>query len=379
MNESISNKLNQFVKKADVDGALNWIATLHAEDSKSLPKMIFKAFRAYESTDYEWGSRAAKTASANIELLVAALYATAGLTDIKRVGAFRHPEFETLKRIITLFKPAWIDAWANWLLDDSPRLFRLIHPLYIAGYCKKPQTDSYIFGMIDTLVYHHGSDETLFEGIVACPEILQTDVWRLFEIEGGGEFSLAAKDKYANSIWATTLKQLSEQGHLSRSRLLDASLDTLKQDFAQFRAGWFSRFFTAMTPTDDELASRANRLLLLLGSQIPPTVSFALKNLLILEKKKLLDVEAFLSHVEAPLQANTKATVMLALRILTSLAKRHSDKSEQIALCCADAIIFDNADVQKKVFDIIDKYGNHGDQQLIDTLQLNVDFIVPSL
>lgn len=372
MSESVSNTLNQYVEAADVDGVLNWIATLAAEDSKLLPKMIFKAFKLYQTLGYEWAAK-------GVSVLCAALYATANLTDIKRTDGFRSPEFETLKRIITLFKPTWLDAWAEWLLEDSPWQFRLIHPLVVGGYCQKPQTDAYIFGMIDTLVYHHGSHETLFERIVACPDILQTDVWRLFEIEGGGEFSLAAKDKYANGVWANTLKALSDQGHLSRSRLLDACLNTLEQDFAQFRASWFSRFFTSLEPTLDELASRANSLMLLLGSQIPPTVSFALKNLNILEKKQLLDVEVFLTHVEAPLQANTKATIMLALRILTSLAKRHSNKAAQIALHSAGAIIFDNGDVQKKVFDIIDKYGIHGDQALMNTLQLNVDFVVPSL
>ncbi len=66
------------------------------------------------------------------------------------------------------------------------------------------------------------------------------DVWRFFEVEGGGEDSLANYEKYCKTnreSWAGRLKRFSEEGKLDRQRLLDASLDASDRDFAQYRAG----------------------------------------------------------------------------------------------------------------------------------------------
>ena len=86
------------------------------------------------------------------------------------------------------------------------------------------------------------------------PDLLIDDVWRIFEVEGGGENSLAAHDKYCpDSVsWRAALVELSNDGALSRERLLDTSLDALQRGFAQFRAQWYSALHEALRPTDDE-------------------------------------------------------------------------------------------------------------------------------
>ena len=65
------------------------------------------------------------------------------------------------------------------------------------------------------------------------PDLLVEDVWRVFEVEGGGENSLAAYDKYssAENRWRTALVELGNDGSLDRERLLDASLDALQRGF----------------------------------------------------------------------------------------------------------------------------------------------------
>src|SRR5262249_43927225 len=136
---------------------------------------------------------------------------------------------------------------------------------------------------------------------------------------------LAARDKYAHKpegTWLHTLVALACEGKLARDRLLDASLDALGRDFAQFRAGWFSRFHEALEPTHEERASRAERYLHLLGSRIPPTISFALKALAILDKAGQLPPQTVVEAVSPALAARQKGTVLAGLKLLDRAAKQ---------------------------------------------------------
>ena len=143
--------------------------------------------------------------------------------------------------------------------------------------------------------------------IRSTPDIRDEDVWRLFEVEGGGELSLATFDKYIGGKlaggWASALVELAADGTLSRDRLLDESLCALERDFAQFRAGWFSRFHEQLEPTLEERAVRRDQYLGLLGSSIPPTVSFAVKAIGVLDKADKLTSEDVLAHIRPVLQA----------------------------------------------------------------------------
>ena len=103
----------------------------------------------------------------------------------------------------------------------------------------------------------------------------------MFEVEGGGENSLAAHDKYtmAEKSWSHALLALAADGTLDRDQLLDASLAALERGFAQFRAQWFSAFHEALGPTLGERAFRVDRYISLSASSVGPTVSMALKAL----------------------------------------------------------------------------------------------------
>src|SRR5262249_24610029 len=150
------------------------------------------------------------------------------------------------------------------------------------------------------------------------PTFLKEDLWRLFEIEGGGEYSLANREKYARpeGQWCTTLVQLAAQQKLPRGRLLDASLEALERDFAQFRAGWFSRFHDMLQPPLEERAAVVERYLQLLASHNPPTVSFALASLKTLENAKTLSAASVVEHIQPALGARHKSTVSTALHLL---------------------------------------------------------------
>jgi len=379
----VNATLEQMFELKSAEHVIKQLKNSSDEERTELSKLVPKAIKQSSKIYWDWNleQKTRDEERRKIEVLSIVLYVTSNLTEVKKAGWLAIPDIESIKNIFEAFKPKWVDDWVNWILEENPRRFDLIYPLVKEGYCKKPTTDNYVLGMIESINYERKTDQVLVDSIRLSIKDLKDDIWRIFEVEGGGEFSLAAHDKYSHELnsWDNALRLLSEEGTLSRDRLLDSSLEALGKDFAQFRASWFSRFFTSLKPSLEEIEARASKLILLMGSQIPPTVSFALKNLHSLEKNKLLAPDKFLNYVEPTLNAKTKSTVMLSLRILESIAKRNNGKADEIALASTHAIIFDNAEVQKKVFDLIDKYGNPKDENIIETLKLNADFIVPSL
>ena len=237
--------------------------------------------------------------------------------------------------------------------------------------CKRPESDAIILGY-----YSHWSGTRTEDSKSA---LLNGDVWRFFEVEGGGEDSLANHDKFlkrGQESWADRIKRYADEGLLDRQRLLDASLDALDRDFAQYRAGWYSRFHVLMAPDADEMAMRSDRYLRLLSSSIPPTVSFALRHVQKLDKAGAIDAEDLLSALEPALQARAKGTVTAALKLLLSAAKRKPELKHEAAAKAVLVLIFEDAGVQTKALDAVEALGA---EKVSDELANYVDLVAPSV
>ncbi|MEO0917092.1 MAG: DUF6493 family protein, partial [Pseudomonadota bacterium] len=253
-------------------------------------------------------------------------------------------------------QPDWIDAWVTSVIEDSPHTIQRIAPVWENGLCPRPTSDAFILGY-----YAKGSVHS--SGEIEEDVFLSQDVWRFFEVEGGGEFSLAACDKYTTpaSSWERKLLDYAEAGKLDRGRLLDASLDALERDFGQFVAGWYSRFHKALKPTPEETVDRAARYLKLLSSTVPPTVSFAIQAVQVADKAGAVSAQAMLDAVEPTLLARAKGTVTAGLRLVASAAKRDPSLSIKAAQVASLALVAEDAGLQTKALDLIDKLGGAQD------------------
>ncbi|MEM9585620.1 MAG: DUF6493 family protein, partial [Pseudomonadota bacterium] len=204
---------------------------------------------------------------------------------------------------------------------------------------------------------------------------------QFFEIEGHGEFSLAAYDKYcaAPQTWATALHDLSAAGVMDRDRLLDACLDALSRDFAQFRAGWFSRLYESLDPTIDEQIARKKQFLSLLSSAIPPTVSLALKAIKTIDAANPFGGQELLDAVQPVVQARQKGAVSSALRLVEAAAERAPEIRFHAITVAQGALIHDAADVQRKALQLMEKLGAADEPELRQNLSGYADGIAPSL
>jgi hypothetical protein len=300
-----------------------------------------------------------------------AAVATATMNELKKLGwRFSPPFWEPGKQELWLAilrdrAPDWIDGWAELLIEDNHRAWRFVRRMIRAGLCRPPESDAYVLGMIEGL-WPQREGGSLIDGILAERELLDGLFWRLFEVEGGGEVSLANFDKFSADArgWAHAMRELATRGEIDRNRLLDASLEALARDFSQYRAGWFSRFHEYMEPNFEERAARTEHYLGLLASPIPPTVAFAVKALMALHKAKRLDGEAFVGRVEPVLYAKAKGTVKQALRLMTAFAKADDALARRAALIAAAGLEHPESEIQESALAFIEGHGDPGNDAL---------------
>jgi hypothetical protein len=276
-------------------------------------------------------------------------------------------------------RPAWITEWATDVLSNGLGPWLFVRWLVLEGLCEPPECDNYFLGVIEQ--GRHAGDGGMREYLLKDPGLLETHVWPLFRFEGTTENNLAARDKYCapKNTWTAALVELSREGKLSRERLLDESLNALQRDFAQFRAGWFSRLHEELSPTLEEREARRDRYLALLASRIPPTVSFALKALAILDKAERLPAAPFMDHVRPALKAEPKATVILALKLLGHMAESDKKLKGRAAMFATEALIHTEADVQAAALDLLERHGIPTDPKLAGAVSERMDGISASL
>lgn len=297
---------------------------------------------------------------------------------------------EQLEDVVTVFRerrPPWLDQFSERFCEmNLPRWggeasWRLVRRLVCEDLIPPPRHDHYVLGAL------HGIWPQTERGKPA-PKLtdllqnerdwLESDFWRLFEIEGYGDVSLAHSEKYGGRDWAAALLELAEAGVLSRDRLLDATLAALSRDFVQFRAGWYSRFHEQLKPTVAERKARRDTYVQILGSSIPPTVAFALNAIDILDHESPLAAKVLIPALEPALLARSKATVSSSLKIMERLAGRDPSAREAVCLGAMAGLLQENADVQKRVFDLLDKLGDPQSEALRTRLESYVQAVVPS-
>ena len=388
-----ADRLTEIIKKGTPEDCISYLAPHSRSERRGVAETAVKLFKEWDRLQYETMLRAKRRTSVEPDVARVAVLATANLSQVKSCGWNICPPSDLMVRVFTQFQPDWLDAWVGHLLDKSPFGLRRVRVLWEEGLCSKPDSESYVLAVIvspqHTLWPDPDTDlnpeswknrDTLANRLRRRPDLIP-DLWKFFEIEGNGRFSLAAYDNSnpADDNWATALRELSELGLMDRDRLLDASLDALARDFAQFRASWHSRFFQAMAPTESELIVRKERFLQLLGSAIPPTVSFALRAIKQIDKADSIQESGLVDALQPVLQARQKSTVTTGLRLIETATKRAPTVRERALPVVLNALIHESADVQAKALNLLEELGIDDHPQILTRLGDYLDGLAPSI
>ncbi|MBU2669591.1 hypothetical protein KOI35_39385 [Actinoplanes bogorensis] len=293
---------------------------------------------------------------ASVDEIVAAL---ADVPSADRVGWRFADEVSRLDQPVTPPSrpvPAWfrvgVENAVGWLAGTWPQrpLFRPIRALDRAGIVTPAHDDAYVLAMVSALG-DRGDAEYRLAVIRADHELRDDLLWRVFEVEGGGEVSLTNVDKFSmpGCGWADAFRTLVAEGALPRERVLNSCLAALGRDFSAYRAGFFARLFDSLTPTPAELATARPRLLRLLSSTVPATVAFAARHLATTEPD-----EEFLDACPPALVVPAKNTPLALLRLVARAAPRHPERAAEVA---AVALEHRHRDVQLAALQLLREWG----------------------
>lgn len=270
----------------------------------------------------------------------------------------------------------------SWLLYDVREMVR-------RDILEKPDSDNYIIAvMASAREYSYNYQRTrpnekvksFYEWLGDNSDLLEDDIWRFFEVEGNQEHSLSALDKYCKgNSWEDILKRLSKEDKLSRSRLLKSSLEALDRGFIQFRSAWYSNFHESMEPTIEERNELIDHYLQLVGSPIPPTVSFAVNALKVLDKAGLVPPEKLFSWISPCFTAKQKSVVMSGLSLIEKAIKKDKTLTESACVLAADGLLHESPEVQEKVVAFLEKYANASTQNLNQKISDYAEAVSPSV
>ncbi len=284
---------------------------------------------------------------------------------------------ETTARLLA---PDCLNACVESLLIDNPRAYRGVRTLVSLGLCARPKIEQYGIGLIAYKGYHEKRDAFIAE-LRRDPSILKEDIWLLFEVEGSGEISLAAMDKFSRPghLWSDVLYCLQEDDSLSRDRLLKASLEALNRGFIQFRAGWFSRFHEVLKPTESERSLLVEDYGRLLANNIPPTVSFALSAWLTIDKAKPIESEMVERYLPPCFASQTKSTLLAALSLVERVCKRDKAFRKPCLKMALQALAQENAEVQGRLLKLLKAHQDVVDEEITGLIEQQMAAITPPL
>jgi hypothetical protein len=319
----------------------------------------------------------------------AAVLATASLSQWKSVQHHGLPSNELTLRILRDRRPTWIDELVEFVCegDDefNPR-WPLIRGLVRDGLCSTPRSGRYIDRMLSTLPHEAWISKRELKFILRDdPGLLEHEIWRIFETEPAPRavqlLSLSTHGVRPETTWEVALKELAKEGHISRERLLDATLDGLSRDLHDLRARWFAVLHDRLEPTAEEMVAHRGRYLDFLGSRNPSTVAFALKVAKDLVKADQLDPVELIDRLVPALHARTKGTVKQALALLDQSIRHGSGtalKARAVATA-AEALVHESADIQEATLKLIEEHGDPRDQPHRDLLVARVGGLAASL
>jgi Family of unknown function (DUF6493) len=262
---------------------------------------------------------------------------------------------------------AFVETLVRALEREDMHLWRLVRVAVRAGIVERPSEEGWIRGMIDGVAGFGRRDvDAVYLGLVEDPELLEDEVWRIFEVDCGSELRWAVTYDYGRdenfspslkrgeNLWTYALTRLAEEGRLERERLLDASLDALLRDFRGTTIGWYVHFHEALEPTTAERQARLEQYLMLVTSPTPAVVKLALGQLKAIAD--LLPPSELARVAPAPLTQRQKNLAMATLSLLDAAAAREDQARPALLEAAARALAHERADVQERALKLIERY-----------------------
>jgi len=398
-------ELEQFIANVDADGLAAAVTGMPESERKALSTATAKLKRELEKARWRWDDEKGTSYSLRLDRLdrwlkTEALPEVYDQLSIAEMASLAFCPFSTVRKtdgryiridgnramvaILTDRRPEWIDDWVEARLEDEWQGIDWgpLRTMIKTGLCRKPASPGYIQLMTDRLPdswSFTGEDREympLSRKLLADPELLDDEVWRLFEVDtyafGGWESPETPK---GYESWSAAIRRLSEEGHLDRNRLLDSSLSGLTMGFNKRALTDYISFHNYLEPAVDEIVARQQTYLDLISSQSSHVVTFALKMLKVIDKAKAMDDAVFLASASCLMSMQTKTQPKTGLVLMKRILKRNGGLASLAARTAAGGLTHPSADIQEAAMDVIDLASVEGDRELLEAIADSIDDI----
>lgn len=333
-------ELVSLIRRADGDALAATLAGLDEPTRRALGPAAYALYRGIAKGDDPGGEGAfdklrqligggATGGSESYRRLCTAGLAVLGcgtLTEAKRVRFYdQWKQADALVKLMCDRRPAWAGAWLDHCMDarDFPWIrWPVARRLIAAGVCPKPTVAGYVREMVTALAMLRPREPhvRLGDRLLAEPDLLDTEVWRLFEVETNA-FAFDWQSRLPNlpadhESWPQALARLAAAGAMDRNRLLDASLDALWVLDNGTVLGNVSRFHALLAPNVDEEDARAGRYAELLRHRPGTVAGFALPRIVALVGRGRLTLEELLPRLAAVFELKAKSHPLAALKLV---------------------------------------------------------------
>lgn len=310
-----------------------------------------------------------------------AVFSTGTLSDVSKLNWKSLPNDDEQFQVIADRQPDWTQRWVVKLLDDRTywRNWKLVRRLIRARLCEKPDHPHYYLGMISGLDGGFRSESTVESKLLEDSDLLDDEIWKLFEYEGGGDNSLANVDRFSDTSWKAALMSLANRGRISRERLISCTFDALQRDFNHYRAKWFSSFHDELQLTQDERVQFAPRYLRLLACTTQPIVAWAFKHVQKIDKASPYAAADLIAALIPVLQSRQKGIVKNALKLVSSVITRNPEQTTAASLAAVEALAHEAADVQEAAWKWIETNVDEPQPELRTKVKEYVDLLASSV
>jgi hypothetical protein len=285
-------------------------------------------------------------------------------------------------QILKARQPDWLPRWVEKELDGRDTCdWTILRRFMRDKLCPKPQSENYIIKMVHQLPgYSHIDGMTLANKLRADPELLDDEVWRIFETNPVSE-TLLPDMSFGENVhsWEGALAELAAEGRLDRARLLQASLETLTGGLQPKNTGWFWKLHEHLKPTLEERRTLQPLYLRLLANPVAPVAKFALDALAELAGAKQLDVRSLADAVGPVFALRPKGQPLTALRLLKQAAQQDPSAHSRVVAAVVFALAHEKPEVQEAALELIEEFSAGAKAEVPAELASYQDGVAPSL
>jgi Family of unknown function (DUF6493) len=371
---TIEEQFSEIIKKEQKNALITFLKGLDPNQKKQLAAPIKKLIKEYSQYGNiggnQWG-HIKGTEKQRDMLQLCSFVCHTRLDYEKSQSPFWFLSQDHLKDVIDWYVPDWFSDFVN--KTTSVEYFSLSYNwlIHLTEMGVLKPSKELIVRSMPAFIFERTGNKWHFkpENVLKKPITLQEHIWYLFEIESSINWSgrylfFGENEKEKELGWITVLQKYSDEGLISRQRLLKESLMASNKNFNKTLSGWFMELFTEFKPGKTEILHLQQELFSVLNSSHSNVVNEDLRIIKQIADDDQFEFNSFVDCVPILLASDTKATVASTLMILEKLARRIPEIRQNVTQQISQVFVQPSNDLQVRAAKIIDKYGENEDPVL---------------